>query len=191
MTTYWLSDFCALFNSLNINPFTGDSRNFRFNSLTRLIIVVTIIFAVIFNQSSNEIFLGGGISIFLSVIIYMLTYNSAEMATKEFNKELNTYIESQKLSESRKETIEKELSETGKEIVNDAHANSQNEVTLDYSPPNTDLKKNIYFFEGNKMPSNVIPYKRDPSEYLTYGKQVTNGSTKQLHSLIGKNLSFT
>ena len=69
MTTYWLSDFCSLFNSLNINPFSGDDKNFKFNSLTRLIIVVTIVSALLFNSHTSEIFLAGGISLFLSVII--------------------------------------------------------------------------------------------------------------------------
>ena len=42
MSTYWLSNFCSLF-SFNINPFYGKDRNERYNALTRLIILVTII----------------------------------------------------------------------------------------------------------------------------------------------------
>lgn len=190
MTTYWLSNFCSLFNSSNINPFSGDDKNFKFNSLTRLIIVVTVVFAILFNSHANEIFLAGCISLFLSVIIYMLTYNSAEMSI-ELNKELKTYIQAQELIESQQENLKVGLSKMGGETIKDYNVNVENEVTLDYSPPNTQLKKSIYFFEGNKMPSQVVDTKREPSEYLSMGKQVPTGTVKQLHSLIGKNLSFT
>tara|TARA_B100000287_G_scaffold332346_1_gene317324 strand:- start:419 stop:991 length:573 start_codon:yes stop_codon:yes gene_type:complete len=190
MTTYWLSDFCSLFNSSNINPFSGDDKNFKFNSLTRLIIVVIVVFAILFNSHANEIFLAGCISLFLSVIIYMLTYNSAEMSI-ELNKELKTYTQAQELIESQQGNLKVGLSKMGAETIKDYNVNVENEVTLDYSPPNTQLKKSIYFFEGNKMPSQVVATKREPSDYLSMGKQVPTGTAKQLHSLIGKNLSFT
>jgi len=188
MTTYWLSDFCSLSNSSNINPFLGYDKNFKFNSLTRLIIVVTVLFALILNSHANEIFLAGGISLFLSVIIYMLTYNSAEMSL-ELNKELKTYTEAQGLIKSRQENLKVGLSKMGAETIIDNDVNVENEVTLDYSPPNTQLKKCIYFLEGNKMPSRVVATKRNPSEYLSTGKQVPTGTVKQLYSLIRKNLS--
>ena len=50
MTTYWISDPCSLFNSNNINPFVSDDKNFKFNSLTRLIIVVTLFSSLLFNS---------------------------------------------------------------------------------------------------------------------------------------------
>ena len=185
MTTYWLSDFCALFNSLNVNPLLGADKNFKFNSLTRLIILSTLVFSILFADNANEIFLAGGISLFLSVIIYMLTYNSADMSLG-LNKEFKLYEDSRQLMESKQGN-----SKTGMSIINDYNANVENQVTLDYSPPNTELKKGIYFLEGNKMPSKVIAENRIPSDYLSSGKQVPTGTTKQLHSLIGKNLSFT
>lgn len=190
MTTYWLSDFCSLFNSTNINPFVGEDKNFKFNSLTRLIIVVTLICAVLFNSNSNEIFLGGAISIFLSVVIYMLTYNSAEMSV-EFNKDLKSYIDSQKILEQQQEDLKIGLSPAGAQIIKDYNVNVANQVTLDYTPPDTDKTKQMYFFEGNKMPSNVTKTVINPADYLSFGNQVTYGTAKQLHSLIGKNLSFT
>lgn len=189
MTTYWLSDFCSLFNSMNINPFSGEDKNFRFNSLTRLIILITVLCAVVFSDSSNEIFLAGGISLFLSVIIYMLTYNSAEMSIS-LDKKLKGYLNSQKILEEKEENLKKGLSESGAEIIKDHRANVQNQVTLDYTPPNTDQKKTIYFFEGDKMPSNVTKVERDPKDYLSNGKQVLTGTTKQLHSLLKKDLSY-
>ena len=79
MTTFWLSDFCSLLNSININPFVGEDKNFQFNSLTRLIILLTLLGALLSQESSNQIFLAGAISIFLIVVIYMLTYNSSEL----------------------------------------------------------------------------------------------------------------
>ena len=190
MTTYWLSDFCALFNSLNVNPFLGDDKNFKFNSLTRLIILSSIIFSILFADNANEIFLAGGISLFLSVIIYMLTYNSTDMSLG-LNKEFKLYEDSRQLMESKQGNSKTEMSKTGMSIINDYNSNVENQVTLDYSPPNTELKKGIYFLEGNKMPSEVIAKNRIPSDYLSSGKQVPTGTTKQLHSLIGKNLSFT
>lgn len=187
MTTYWLSDFCSLFNSLNINPLLGEDKNFKFNSLTRLIILVTIVFMILFKSYSHEFFLAGGISLFLSVIIYMLTYNSTERSI-ELNKELKTYTQSHELKENQQENLKVGLSKMGAETINDHNVNVENQITLDYSPQNTELKKNIYFFEENKHPSQVVKTERVSSEYLSNGKQVPTGTVKQLHSLIGKNL---
>lgn len=190
MTTYWLSDFCSLFNSTNINPFSGDDKNFKFNSLTRLILVVTILATMLPNSNINETLIAGAISLFLSIIIYMLTYNSAEMSL-ELNKELKSYEQEEKLSGDWEEKLKTRLAEMEGKIIKDDNVNKENQITLDYSPPNTQLKKNIYFLEGDKMPNNVVATKRDPSDYLSLGKQVSTGSVKQLHSLIRKDLSFT
>ena len=97
MTTFWLSDICSLLNSININPFKGNDKNFQFNSLTRLIILITLIGAILFQDSSNYILLAGSTSVFLVIVIYMLTYNSSEIYSGgkrenryEFNSEGNT-----------------------------------------------------------------------------------------------------
>ena len=188
MTTYWLSDFCSLFNSLNINPFVGTDKNFQFNSLTRLIIFMTFLCAILFQDSSNQIFLGGAISIFLSVVIYMLTYNSSEMSTR-FTGELKSYIDSQKIIEDQDENLKIGLSKMGEVVLEDQKINVENEVTLDYVPRNTKNIKAAMFLEGNKMPSHVTNAPRNPNDYISLGKQVISGTAKQLHSLIGKNLS--
>ena len=188
MTTYWLSDFCSLFNSLNINPFVGTDKNFQFNSLTRLIIFMTFLCAILFQDSSNQIFLGGAISIFLSVVIYMLTYNSSEMSTR-FTGELKSYIDSQKIIEDQDENLKIGLSKMGEVVLEDQEINVENEVTLDYVPRNTKNIKAAMFLERNKMPSHVTNEPRNPNDYISLGKQVTSGTAKQLHSLIGKNLS--
>lgn len=76
MTTYWISDICVLITSLNINPFDGEDKNKKFNALTRLIIAITIIAAIFDKDNYENIILAGGISILLSVLIYLSTYNS-------------------------------------------------------------------------------------------------------------------
>lgn len=183
MTTYWLSDFCSLFDSLNINPFVGTDKNFQFNSLTRLIIFMTILCAILFQDSSDQIFIGGVISIFLSVIIYMLTYNLSEMSTR-LTGELKSYIDSKKIIEDQDKNLK-----MGEVVLEDQKINVENEVTLDYVPRNTKNIKAAMFLEENKMPANVTNEPRNPKDYISAGKQVISGTTKQLHSLIGKNLS--
>tara|TARA_Y100000992_G_C21228015_1_gene473936 strand:- start:84 stop:629 length:546 start_codon:yes stop_codon:yes gene_type:complete len=181
MTTYWLSDFCSLFNSLNINPFIGDDKNFQFNSLTRLIIFITFVCAILFQDSSNQIFLGGAISIFLSVVIYMLTYNSSEMSTS-FTAELKTHI--------CPETIKKSLrgfSKTAEEIIlEDKQKRLENEVTLNnYFSRDTKHIKAGVFLERDKTPQHVT---KEPKEHnISFGPKVLYGTTKQIHSLIRKN----
>ena len=76
MTTYWLSDPCSIFNSFNINPFLGKDKNFKYNSLTRLIVLATIILSLTYEKNRIDILIAGGISLILSVIIYLTSYNS-------------------------------------------------------------------------------------------------------------------
>jgi len=76
MTTYWISDICALFTSLNINPFGSKDKNKNFNALTRLIIAVTVATSIIDKNNFENIIIAGCISVLLSVLIYLSTYNS-------------------------------------------------------------------------------------------------------------------
>ena len=73
MTSYWLSNFCALFASLNVIPFIGEDKNYQYNSLTRLIILVTIL-GYVYTEDINVIF-SGLLSLTLSVVFYFLTFN--------------------------------------------------------------------------------------------------------------------
>ena len=74
MTSYWISDICVLFNSFEINPFSGTDRNFRYNALTRLIILTTVLSAIFFDNF-KEIGMTGLISLLISVIIYFVSFN--------------------------------------------------------------------------------------------------------------------
>ena len=76
MTSYWLSDPCSLKNSMNINPFISNDKNFNFNSLTRLIILVTLLSSILNVEISGQILAAGTISICLTLFIYLTTYNS-------------------------------------------------------------------------------------------------------------------
>ena len=76
MTTYWISDICVLITSLDINPFNKGDKNKQFNALTRLIIAVTLISAIFQKDDYENIILAGGISILLSVLIYLSSYNT-------------------------------------------------------------------------------------------------------------------
>tara|TARA_Y100000022_G_C13253367_1_gene378330 strand:- start:506 stop:1072 length:567 start_codon:yes stop_codon:yes gene_type:complete len=188
MTTYWLSDFCSLFNSLNINPFVGDNKNFKFNSLTRLIILTTVISALYLKKNSNEILVAGCISIFLSVIFYMLTYNSAELSVSNNKNAIENYNDSQKILENIDKNLMIGITETGKSVMKNYKDNNKNNITFDYVPQDTELTKQIYFFEGNNMPSQVTETTINPAEYLSGGDKVQTGTVKSLFSLINKNL---
>jgi len=72
MTTYWISNTCALTNSVNIFPF-GNDINENFNALARLIIFATIMALVILDDyNPDNILLFGSSALALSVIIYFL-----------------------------------------------------------------------------------------------------------------------
>ena len=83
MSTYWLSDVCSLFSSFNLSPFSGD-KNERYNALTRLIIILTLI-AFLVTQDENAL-IAGMISLILSVIIYIFTYNKNTTLYKKQDK---------------------------------------------------------------------------------------------------------
>ena len=78
--SYWFSNPCALFGSFNINPFLDSDPNEKYNSLSRLIIVFTIGFAI-FSGDNYLLTLGIGILSFLaSLLIYLNTANDVIFA---------------------------------------------------------------------------------------------------------------
>lgn len=71
MTTYWISNICALFNSYNIFPY-GNDVNENFNALARLIIFITTLSLFVFENNSENVILVGGSLLFLSIILYFV-----------------------------------------------------------------------------------------------------------------------
>lgn len=112
MTTYWISDICALFTSFDINPLNSDDKNSNFNALTRLIILLTVLFCFMNKENYDNIILAGGISIILTILIYFSTYNNQEtlMFTQYY----------------KKENYESEEDEQVPEIINNYVHNSNN-----------------------------------------------------------------
>lgn len=164
MTSYWLSNFCSLFSSVNIIPFTSDDKNYQYNSLTRLIILVTIL-GYIYTQDINVIY-SGLISLTLSVVFYFVTFNTPGVENS---------IENYKLE---KETP------TDKITAADDLQNQLNQVSLDHTPPDTDDKrKHIYFLDGDQSKSKITQEIIDPAEFLPSGPKVINSITKSISKL--------
>ena len=82
MTTYWISNVCALFNSYNLFPF-GNDINENFNALTRLIIFATLVALFVFEKESEMVMLIGGSSIFLSVILYFIMNRRSVISVRD------------------------------------------------------------------------------------------------------------
>ena len=118
MTSYWLSNFCSLFSSVNVIPFISDDKNYQYNSLTRLIILVTIL-GYIYTQDINVIY-SGFISLTLSVVFYFLTFNTPSVENSIENYKLENETQADKITKS------------------DDLQNQMNQVSLDYTPPDTD-----------------------------------------------------
>jgi hypothetical protein len=82
---YWYSNPCSLFSSFNIIPFLDSDPNENYNSLSRLIIVITIGFAI-FSKDDYLLVLGIGIISFLfSLVIYLSTANDQIFIKKHGN----------------------------------------------------------------------------------------------------------
>jgi len=164
MTSYWLSNFCSLFSSFNVIPFTTDDKNYQYNSLTRLIILVTVL-GYIYTQDINVLF-SGLVSLTLSVVFYFFTFNTPGVENS---------IESYKLE---KETP------TDKITTSDELQNQMNQVSLDYTPPDTDDKrKHIYFLDGDQSKSKITKETINTSEFLPSGPRVINSITKNMTKL--------
>lgn len=179
MTNYWFSDFSSLFNSININPFVGGNKNFKYNSLTRLIVLVTVICSIIFNNNILEILLSGITSLSLSVIIYFLTYNSQETSVK-------SYDDTTKIISEQSQNLKIGSTPLSEKAVQDQKQNINNQVSRAYSPKDTELLKGRSFLDGDKSPSGVtyIP----PYDYVSHGDQVQTATMKKFSSLLDKNL---
>ena len=153
-----------MFSSVNVIPFTSDDKNYQYNSLTRLIILVTIL-GYIYTQDINVIY-SGLISVTLSVVFYFLTFNAPSVENS---------IEDNKLE---KETPADKIT------TSDDLQNQINQVTLDYTPPDTDdQRKHIYFLEGDQSKTKITNETIDTSEFLPSGPRVINSITKNISKL--------
>jgi hypothetical protein len=86
---YWYSNPSSLFSSFNIIPFLDSDANENYNSLSRLIILFTIIFAI-FSGDNYLLVLGIGTTSFLaSLIIYLITANDEITFRKNQRTRLN------------------------------------------------------------------------------------------------------
>lgn len=172
MTSYWLSDFCSLTNSFNIIPFFGKDKNFQYNSLTRLIILITVVSAFILPNDMVSIIISGILSVVISAFIYFLTFNKTGVEKLE-----NT-------------DVIMGNSEQGSKNIQDSTVNSVNLISTDYSHRDTENKKHAFMLEGDKMPDSIKPTKLNPSDLMSTGPTIEVGTVKSLSSLLDKNLSF-
>jgi hypothetical protein len=69
-------------------------------------------------------------------------------------------------------------------IEKDNLQNQINQISLNYSPPDTDDKrKHIYFLDGDLSKSEITNTIIDPSEFLSTGPKVVNSITKNLNGI--------
>jgi len=174
MTSYWLSDICVLFHSLDVNPFSGPDKNFRYNALTRLIILVTAV-STIFFSNYKEILLAGISSLTLSVVIYFLSFNKDMSYNKNFNKIL--------------ESIEKEEFEKADDLEKikllDQLSNKKSMANITYKKGvDTDNLSKIFFIENgksNNKEENINDEKYNKAPINNYvGGKVSNDVVKSL-----------
>ena len=210
MTTYWLINIGSIFDSFNINPFSSDMRNENYNSLTRLILLVTLLCILISPDDINSIITAGCISIVVSIIIYLFTNNKGE---NKINTQLygstqnndsgtsndglanpNIYVEREKKLE---QIIDDKGTDLDKIIYEDLKANERVGLGRDWvSRQRNEYVGTMVQFEGRKQPnfSEFVaknPYNPYKFTDISTGREVQTGTVKQLNSIMGKNLSYT
>jgi hypothetical protein len=68
--------------------------------------------------------------------------------------------------------------------MSDELQNQLNQVSLDYTPPDTDdQRKHIYFLDGDQSKSKITNETIDTSEFLPSGPKVINSITKNISKL--------
>lgn len=181
MTSYWVSDYCSLFNSFSINPLGDGDKNFQYNSLTRLIIVATIAASIGYPDQLTTIIGAGVFSLILSICIYFLTLNSSSA------------IEGRIIDPSGAQFSRDEysggLTQYGEEILNDYETNTKNSFLINHPKLDTDDLKNKHFMDGNKMPKMITKELVKPRDINEFAQQVMTGTVKQLNSMQNKNIS--
>lgn len=171
MTSYWISDICILFNSFEINPFSGTDRNFRYNALTRLIILTTVLSAIFFGNF-KEIGITGLISLIISVLIYFVS----------FNRDLN-YEKRGPLASTENNDVSNS-SKFEKVKLSDEDVNKKNLSIVRYKPGiNTDNLSRVLFLDNKKTTEeygdiNSERYNTAPRSRIVTGSKVYNTATK-------------
>ena len=138
MTTYWFSNICVLFSSLEINPFAGKDKNFKYNALTRLIILVSIITALI-TKDYLEILIACTLSIILSLIIYFISFNKDYL-----------YSDADLVLKNMEDKDFKNSSKFEKIKLEDENTNKKNIIISRYTKDlNTKSLAKVFFIENN------------------------------------------
>ena len=172
MTTYWFSNICVLFSSLDINPFSGKDKNFRYNALTRLIILVSIISGCI-TKNYLEILIACIVSIVLSLIIYFISFNKDYL-----------YSDSDQILTNMENNDFKNSSNLEKIKLEDEKTNKKNiiisRITRDL---NTKSLANSFFIETSDALKdeiiNLEKYNSNPAKKLVLGSKVINDILKK------------
>lgn len=180
MTSYWFSDSCALFNSISINPFYGTDKNYQYNSLTRLIIVVTIAAAIKYPRDYVMILSTGLFSVLLSVCVYFVTLNSSAAVESRTIKDLPTDF-------SNIEDMGG-LTNHGKDLLKDYNTNTKNSFLINRPIKNTDNLKHKFILDGDKTPKKITNEDIPQESNNEFAKQIMSGTLKQLNT-INKNIS--
>lgn len=180
MTSYWFTDLCALFNSISINPFYGTDKNYQYNSLTRLIIVITIIAAVKYPKERLKIILSGMFSILLSVCIYFITLNSARAIESRTIKDIPI--------EFGNEEDRGGLTNHGRKLLEDYTTNTKNSFLINHQTRDTENIKHRFILDGDKSPDVITNEIVENPFGNKFGKQIMTGTLKQLNT-VNKNLS--
>ena len=171
MTSYWISDICILFNSFEINPFSGTDRNFRYNALTRLIILTTVLSAIFFDNF-KEIGITGLISLLISVLIYFISFN------KDMNYEKRGPLESTEKNDISNSTNFEKVK------LSDEEVNKRNLSIVRYRPGiDTDNLAKALFLDNKKKVEkyediNSEKYNMPIRSDIVSGSKVYNTATK-------------
>lgn len=171
MTSYWISDICVLFNSFEINPFRGTDRNFRYNALTRLIILATVLSGMFLNNF-QEIGITGAISLLISVLVYFVS----------FNKDMNYGTHDSLLSTENTDITN--ASNFEKIKLSDETTNKRNLSKVRYIPEiNTENLARVLFLETKENTENYSninseKYNVPVRSRVVTGAKVFNAATK-------------
>lgn len=184
MTSYWFSNPCSLIDSLSINPFSGDDKNFKYNSLTRLIILITIISLLKKPDSYRGIMLAGGFSLLLSVYIYFSTYNNVNGVD---TRTITDYQSREGIYDD--DIYNKDLTPAGEDILENYETNTNNLFLINRPKMDTQNLKHKFILDGNKMPGKLTDINYNENDIYPFSQQVMTGTVKQLNSIQQKNIS--